>query len=256
VREYCIASNRACYSSFDSLSVKLFQREKDTCARKPTSTVNCAIASAYGRHKRARSGVWRVVLDESLRIVKQQITRFANTAPRMPVPLLCSFPPILIVFVVLRYSLFFNGFQRFRCQIYCQFGETEMAGILSSTIRYQACWLPLFTTKLRYGFFPLLESLRCFRTASSTPSCGLLRTFRTVFLVHFCFTLFTGFQRLNCLFNCQFEGSAWACMLSSAHLVAPSAVKSGGCLSSTTRLHQAHPGKTTYLSTHAFLVFG
>ena len=123
-----------------------------------------------------------VVLDESLRIVKQQITHFANTAPRMPVPLLCSFPPILIVFVVLRYSLFFNGFQRFRCQIYCQFGETEMAGILSSTIRYQACWLPLFTTKLRYGFFTLLESLHCSLTASSTPSCGFFGRFGLCFL--------------------------------------------------------------------------
>jgi hypothetical protein len=101
----------------------------------------------------------------------------------------------------------------------------------------------VFTTKLRYGFFPLLELPHCFHTASSTPSCGLLRTFRAVFLVHFCFTHFNGFQRLNCLFNCQFEGSAWACMLSSAHLVAQSAVKSGGCLSSTTRLHQRTLGK-------------
>ncbi len=87
--------------------------------------------------------------------------------------------------------------------IYCQFDETEIAGILSSTIRYQACWLPLFTTKLRYGFFTLFELPHCLHTASLTPSCGLLRTFRAVFLVHFCFTLFNGFQRLNCLFNCQ-----------------------------------------------------
>jgi type I restriction enzyme R subunit len=57
--------------------------------------------------------------------------------------------------------------------------------------------------KLRYGFFTLLELPHCLHTASSTSSCGLLRTFRAVFLVHFCFTLFNGFQRLNCLSNCQ-----------------------------------------------------
>ncbi len=59
---------------------------------------------------------------------------------------------------------------------------------------------------MRYGFFTLLELPHCLHTASSTPSCGLLRTLRAVFLVHFCFTLFNGFQRLNCLFNCQFGG--------------------------------------------------
>ena len=92
-------------------------------------------------------------------------------------------------------------------------------------------------------------------------SCVRLRRFGTLFCFTNVLTFSPDFSGVTVFSTVTLGGSAWAYMLSPAHLVVQSAVNSGGCLSSITRLHseeaqaRLHPKVSNLAKSHLKCVF-